>query len=79
MPIYDYRCLDCGKMMEVLVRSDDVYTTKCSVCDSENTERLLSASYMIKTERSPSGTTCCGSRERCDTPPCSTGEKCHRA
>lgn len=78
MPVYDYKCEDCGKVSEVFLRSLGE-PVKCPSCGSENLERIFSASYLIKTESPAPGTTCCGRTERCDTPPCSTGEVCRRA
>jgi len=79
MPIYDFRCRDCGKVSEILVRNAHGHAARCSECGSENMERLISASYMIKMDAPTPGTTCCGSAERCEMPPCSTGDICRRA
>lgn len=48
MPIYEYRCMDCGKASEVLLRNPDSESIKCPACGSGNLERLLSASYNIR-------------------------------
>jgi putative FmdB family regulatory protein len=77
MPIYDFRCLECSKVSEVFVRSND-QAPRCQDCGSTNVERLISSSYMIKTTNRASGTTCCGREERCETPPCATGDVCRR-
>jgi len=77
MPIYDFRCKDCGKVSEIFLRSAGE-TARCPACGSNNVEKLISASYMIKMDSSSSGTTCCGRSERCETPPCSTQGVCHR-
>jgi len=77
MPIYDFRCRECGKVSEIFLR----YTKQvacCPDCGSNNMERLISASYMIKMGTSAPGTTCCGRTERCETPPCSTEDVCRR-
>jgi len=78
MPVYDYKCRDCGKVSEIFLRSLDTEDIHCPNCGSGNLERLISASYMIKIGASAPGTTCCGRAERCETPPCSTGDVCHR-
>ncbi|UCE67650.1 MAG: zinc ribbon domain-containing protein [Candidatus Zixiibacteriota bacterium] len=41
MPIYEYKCKDCGAKFEVLVYSSDSSIT-CEKCGSENPERLMS-------------------------------------
>ena len=40
MPLYAYRCTDCSKEFETLVRSGD--TPECPVCQSAHLERQLS-------------------------------------
>jgi len=77
MPIYDFKCRECGGISEVLLRTAGKAVC-CPNCGSENMERLISASYMVKTEATAPGTTCCGRTERCDAPPCSTGDVCSR-
>jgi len=79
VPIYDFRCRECGKVSELFLRGADNQVVCCPDCGSEKLERLISASYMIKTSASAPGTTCCGRTERCETPPCSTGDVCHRS
>ena len=77
MPIYDYRCRECRRVSEVFLRSSNG-EARCPHCGSENVERLITASYMIRTDAAAPGTTCCGSEERCETPPCSSGDVCRR-
>jgi putative FmdB family regulatory protein len=80
MPIYEYRCNECGGVSEILVglHSGDE-TLVCQHCGSSDLERLLSVSSFAFTNstRAP-GKTCCGRDERCDAPPCSTGNACRR-
>ena len=40
MPFYDIECEACGKVSEVLVKSDDHAT--CPACGCEKTRRLVS-------------------------------------
>jgi len=40
MPLFEYRCGDCGVEFERLVRAGD--TPECTSCKSRNLERLLS-------------------------------------
>jgi len=43
MPIYEYRCNNCGKKFEVLVFSQSDNKIICVKCGSESTERLFSS------------------------------------
>jgi putative FmdB family regulatory protein len=80
MPIYEYKCRDCGEVSEVLVGMGSAHeTATCKNCGSGRMERILSASFIsVKGGVSREGKTCCGRDERCDTPPCSTGNVCRR-
>lgn len=42
MPIYEYKCSDCGNEFEELVFNQDDAVT-CPECKSEKTEKLMSA------------------------------------
>ena len=77
MPIYDFKCLGCGKTSEIFIRGSD-QTPRCPDCGSSNLERLISSSYVVKMDSQSPGTTCCGRAERCEAPPCSTGDTCRR-
>jgi len=74
MPIYDYGCLECGHLFEVLVTSDEGVV--CLKCGSEKVERKLSAPGRVGAASSGGGlqcgreTTCCGASEPCEKPGC---------
>ena len=76
MPIYDYKCKKCGTVSEVLVRSNDGQTVKCSSCGSTNVDKLLSSSYMIKMGGMKSDAAYCEKSAHCDSQSCSPGECC---
>jgi putative FmdB family regulatory protein len=77
MPIYDYRCQDCGKTSEILLHEvNNAKLITCPLCGSQRMERLLSASYLLQAETREPGKTCCGRSERCETPPCSSDRGC---
>ena len=78
MPIFDYKCQECGKVSEVFVNNADSRSITCHTCGSDKMERLISASYVLQTEIRVPGTTCCGRTERCEAPPCSVGDTCSR-
>ncbi|MCD6451099.1 MAG: zinc ribbon domain-containing protein [Acidobacteria bacterium] len=75
MPIYEYRCRNCGKINEFLIGvSEEKQDLRCRFCGGEALERVLSAPTIGRGgERRMPGRTCCGREERCETPPCSSG------
>ena len=42
MPIYDYKCNDCGNTFELIVRNRDE-AAPCPKCSGNNTKRQISA------------------------------------
>jgi putative FmdB family regulatory protein len=78
MPIYNFGCQECGNISEFLLSSSSEHKKPvCQNCGSRNLERLMSAPGILR-NLTNSSATCCGRTERCETPPCSTGERCHR-
>jgi putative FmdB family regulatory protein len=64
MPLYEYLCLDCGQVSEVLVLSAED-EAKCGGCQGENLKKLMSAS-VGRVNNGPGlpgagDTACCGS------------------
>jgi putative FmdB family regulatory protein len=80
MPIYEYKCMDCGEVSEILTGMGSRHErATCKHCGSGQVERILSASFIsVRGGMQKAGTTCCGRTERCDTPPCSTDGVCSR-
>jgi putative FmdB family regulatory protein len=53
MPIYEYRCDDCGKISEfLLIRTDEVFVPQCKKCKSKKMSRVLSKVRAIRSEES---------------------------
>ncbi len=53
MPIYEYRCEDCGKISEFLVmRKEEVFSPQCKRCKSKKMSRVLSKVKVIRSEES---------------------------
>jgi putative FmdB family regulatory protein len=53
MPIYEYRCQDCGKVSEfLLTRTDEDFVPQCKKCKSKKMSRVLSKVRVIRSEES---------------------------
>jgi putative FmdB family regulatory protein len=53
MPIYEYRCDDCGKISEfLLIRSEETFTPQCKRCKSKKVSRVLSRVRVVRSEES---------------------------
>lgn len=65
MPIFEYRCLDCGTFSEILVvASKD--KPQCNGCGSNKLEKMISAhssmsGLSVSKFPGPGDTACCGS------------------
>ena len=75
MPIYEFRCMKCNEVFELLKMSArDEVEMKCPHCDSENFERVLStASHAMGFSKGESRGPQVQSRE-CASGTCSTIE-----
>lgn len=79
MPIYEYRCEQCGNLSEYLVGIGNDEPIRCKHCGSAHMSRILSAaSFTLPSSPRALGRTCCGREERCERPPCSEGGACRR-
>ncbi len=53
MPIYEYRCRDCGRRTSLFVRSiHDELDPVCNACGSRNMRRLISRVAVLRSEES---------------------------
>jgi putative FmdB family regulatory protein len=53
MPIYEYKCDDCGSVSEILVRNtQNPAAVVCSECQSANVSRLVSVPGAVMTKGS---------------------------
>ena len=53
MPIYEYRCNDCGKISEfLLIKTDETFIPQCKRCKSKKMSRILSKVRVIRSEES---------------------------
>jgi putative FmdB family regulatory protein len=67
MPIYEFRCLQCGKVFELLKmkKEDESLKMKCPKCSSPEVERVLSKINV--------GTSVRGSKAKSTVKSCSSG------
>jgi putative FmdB family regulatory protein len=53
MPIYEYRCDDCGKISEfLLTKSAETFAPQCKKCKSKKMSRVLSRVRVVRSEES---------------------------
>jgi putative FmdB family regulatory protein len=53
MPIYEYRCEDCGRVSEfLLIRTDETFVPQCKRCKSKKMSRVLSRVRVVRSEES---------------------------
>jgi len=73
MPLFEFRCLKCNDVFELLLMGDDEeMETKCPKCESEDFERVMStASYATGTS-SGGGSVPSVQQRQCSGGTCST-------
>ena len=73
MPIYEFRCLKCGKVFELLKmkKEEEGVKMKCPKCKSTEVERILST---INIGASVSGSKATSTVKSCSSGSCSTIE-----
>lgn len=60
MPIYEFSCLNCGKIFEKLVlKKEEERKINCPYCGSQNIKKFLSSFYSNKSTFS-GGSSCSG-------------------
>ena len=65
MPLFEYLCMDCGKLSEILIAAPED-KPQCQVCGSGTLKKMISAHSSLSgpsTTRvpGPGDTACCGS------------------
>ncbi|MBN2182137.1 MAG: zinc ribbon domain-containing protein [Sedimentisphaerales bacterium] len=65
MPIYEYKCKDCGYVMEFLEKTGNAKKHKCQKCDSTNLQKLLSGFAVGQSKSSSQACESCISGDSC--------------
>ena len=66
MPIYEYKCQECGELSEFRISTlSDTEKLTCKNCGSQNLDRKISVPSISSIRSVPSGQTCCGRDQRC--------------
>lgn len=51
MPLYEYRCPDCGNQLTILQPLSDASVPSCPTCDDRPMKRIISSVSVVKTEQ----------------------------
>ena len=66
MPIFEYKCQQCGHVMEVLQKSRNATRQTCAQCGGSDMKKLLSG-FAVGQSKAPSAPACdsCPSPDAC--------------
>jgi putative FmdB family regulatory protein len=70
MPVYEYKCLECGKISELFIRNiNEKENFTCHSCGSGALKRFFSGSVSLNLNHAGSKqSSCCGNSTPCDHP-----------
>jgi len=60
MPIYEFKCDDCGEVTTEFRRIGDTLPAACEKCGSKNTQKIMSAFSSGKSASGSGGSVGCG-------------------
>lgn len=70
MPIYEFRCMDCGHVFEkIFLSSDEEADLRCPECDGESSERVVSRTNHVMARGA-------GEKPKLTTRSCASGGSC---
>jgi len=73
MPIYEFKCLECEKFIELLImNSDEEIDLKCPDCNSQELERVLSTTSYSMGNGSGKGQKVSAQTKTCSAGSCTT-------
>jgi putative FmdB family regulatory protein len=69
MPIYEYKCRECGELSEFRILSQsDAEKIACKSCGSKQLEKKFSVPSISSGRKESGGQSCCGSPGSCSEP-----------
>jgi putative FmdB family regulatory protein len=75
MPIYEFKCLECGEYFEFLVmKTEETVEMACPKCKAENFERILSGTNYAMGEGAGGGARVSSQTRTCSSGSCTTYE-----
>lgn len=75
MPIYEFKCLECGEYFEILViKTEESVEMACPKCKAENFERILSSTHYAMGDGSGGGARVSSQTRACSSGSCTTYE-----
>jgi putative FmdB family regulatory protein len=51
MPLYEYRCEDCGNLLTIRQSFSDQNIPSCTACGSQQMKRIISSVSVVKTKQ----------------------------
>ena len=54
MPLYEFKCKECGNVFSELKRMDDKSNAKCTSCESLETKKMFSTFASVSSNKSSS-------------------------
>lgn len=73
MPIFEYKCQQCGHVIEVLQKSRNATKQTCDQCGSTTMKKLLSGFAVAQAKPSAAACDSCPSPGTCDGGYCGSG------
>lgn len=73
MPIFEFKCMDCGEFVEILMMGkQDELDMKCKKCSSANLERILSTTNHAISGSGPASSGASTQSRTCSSGSCTT-------
>lgn len=80
MPIYEYKCNQCGSINEILHKSLNIKAVICPDCHSTDLNKLISVPGAVMSKSSPANDTLpsCHNPAQCGEQCCPSDHLCHK-